>query len=262
MFVPGGCIPIPDAVDQIALDIDVAAMSAQKPEAVLRAERANPLRPDFDASYQPPPASSPDAVTIEDWKPIAAKQVEVRNVARQQLQQSLGDGILLVVALLPDGSIVRTSPEGWRTYEGSRALKTGYAMTGGLVIADDTFDPIQSCPLFIPKVELRKWREGPRDPGVVPAATQEACSSRKVAPPHQPATRPRNAGGRPQRADWQPFDQQTVRLVAVNKGSLTRTGLRKQMKDWAATNMPAPPDDRTIERRLDSLVPDDLLVED
>jgi hypothetical protein len=262
MFVPGGCISIPDVVDQIALDIDVAAMSAQKPEAVLRAERANLLRPDFDASYRPPPASSPEAVTIEDWKPIEAKQVEARNVARQQLQQSLGNGILLVIALLPDGSIVRTSPQGWRTNEGSRALKTGYAMTGGLVIGNDTFDPVQSCPLFVPEVEFRKWREGPPDPGVVPAVMQDACLSREVAPHHGPSTRRRNAGGRPQRADWQLFDQQTVRHVAVNKGSLTRTELRKQMKHWAATNMPDPPDDRTIERRLDYLVPDDALVED
>jgi hypothetical protein len=122
-------------------------------------------------------------------------------------------------------------------------------MTGGSFVFDRSLGQSHGCPLFVPEEEFRRWRAAPQDPG------------EKIAERSQEA-RDRNSGGRPPRADWKRFDQQTVRIIALDGGHLTRTELRKRMKAFAAENMTEPPDDRTIERRLDDLVPDDVLAKD
>jgi hypothetical protein len=151
MFIPTGCIPLSDVIEQVASDIDPAAMRSPKPEAVQRAERANALQADFDPSYKPPPSSSPEGIEIAKWKVIEARQLKAKDIARQQLRQPLGNGILSARALLPDGSIVRTSAKPWRTSEGSKALKIAHVMTGGVFVAGQTFDHPQPCPLFVPE---------------------------------------------------------------------------------------------------------------
>lgn len=60
------------------------------------------------------------------------------------------------------------------------------------------------------------------------------------------------------RHDWRLFDQELSRSLTLDGGHLTRTELRKTMKEWADANMTPTPDDRTIEKRLDTKVPDDL----
>jgi hypothetical protein len=122
-------------------------------------------------------------------------------------------------------------------------------MTGGSFVFDRSLGQSHGRPLFVPEEEFRRWRAAPEEPG------------EKVAERPQ-ETRDRSSGGRPKRTDWKLIDQQTVREVALGKGNLTRTELRKRMKAFADENMTEPPDDRTIERHLDDLVPDDVLAKD
>jgi hypothetical protein len=93
-------------------------------------------------------------------------------------------------------------------------------------------------------------------------ANNEGSRPTELAVNSKPPPRRPSVGGRPSRADWQPFDQQAVRIIGLDGGNLTRTELRKRMKAFAADKMTDPPDDRTIDRRLDYLVPADLLAED
>ena len=69
---------------------------------------------------------------------------------------------------------------------------------------------------------------------------------------------PKSKGGNPGRDDWPPFVHEISRRLILDGGNLTRTELRKYMKSWAASNMRTPPDDRTIERKIDEQVPSDV----
>ena len=136
----------------------------------------------------------------------------------------------------------------------------GWAMPGGLLVTDRSLGQSQRCWLFVPEMEFRRWLAAPQDPGQgIPELLQETDAGSALD--RRPSSRNRNAGGRPPRADWKHFDQQTVRIVALDGGHLTRTELRRRMKAFAAENMTDPPDDRTIDKRLDVLVPDDVLAE-
>ncbi len=81
-----------------------------------------------------------------------------------------------------------------------------------------------------------------------------------VKPVPPPATSKRNKGGRPEREDWISFDREMMRPLALDGGNLSRTAFRRAMKDWAAHNMQPVPDDRTIDRRIDTRTPSDVFV--
>lgn len=70
-------------------------------------------------------------------------------------------------------------------------------------------------------------------------------------------------GGRPPTYDWKPFKWEVSRRLALDGGHMTLTAFRRYMKEWVAQNMPEPaPDDRTIARQLDELVPPDVFAPD
>jgi hypothetical protein len=257
MYIPAGSITLLDVIEQVAFDIDAAAMKPVMPDALSRAEKALQEKGPWSVR-----SDNPEGLAIMNWHASAgARQRWTRDRARQRLQQPLGNGSLSAIALLPDGSIVCTPDRLWRTTEGSRALQTGCIMTGGLFVIDERLGHPKQCPVFVKEKEFRRWREGPEDPQMATAQTQD---DRLSAVHRKPATRRRErAGGRPPRADWPIFDQQVLRvMISVGCGNLTRTELRQQMKAFAAENTTNPPDDRTIDRRLDDLVPDDVLAKD
>jgi hypothetical protein len=53
-----------------------------------------------------------------------------------------------------------------------------------------------------------------------------------------------------------------MRRVALDGGHLTRREFRRVMKEWAARHMDPAPDDRTVERRIDARVPQEVFVAD
>jgi hypothetical protein len=69
----------------------------------------------------------------------------------------------------------------------------------------------------------------------------------------QPASR-RGNGGRPRRGDWPTFSRQLIRVLTLDGGDITRTDLKRQMKDWAGQHMDPMPSERSIEREVDQLV--------
>jgi hypothetical protein len=150
--------------------------------------------------------------------------------------------------LLSDGQAKVLPTEVWRTEDGTKAL-----VAGTTVLITRPFLPPANRPVFLSEIHLRCWADL-----ALPAG---ADSSPNVGR-NEPAgvRRTRNQGGHPARDDWVLFDQEVMRLFALDGGDLTRTELRKRMKNWAAQNMTNPPDDRTIERHLDRLVPDGILV--
>jgi hypothetical protein len=259
MFIPVGCIPLSEAIEQMAFDIDAAAMRPTMPEALSRAEQALQAAGSFSVRLD-----NSEGLAIINWHASAeARKSWTRDRARQRLQQLLGNGILSAFVLLPDGSTISTSDRLWRTGEGSKALQVGYAMTGGSFVVDRSLGQSHGCPIFVLQEEFRRWRAAPQDPGaVIPEWQQEARQSAELPINRGPSSRQRSSGGRPKRADWRLIDQETVREIALGRGRLTRTELRKRIKAFAAEHMTDPPDDRTIDRRLDDLVPDDVLAED
>jgi hypothetical protein len=84
----------------------------------------------------------------------------------------------------------------------------------------------------------------------------------RTAPVYKSGAQGRNKGGRPPREDQERFNQEVTSRLALDGGNMTLTQFRKQMKDWADENLkPEPPDDRTVERWIDKLVPPGLLPE-
>ena len=83
----------------------------------------------------------------------------------------------------------------------------------------------------------------PNDPNV------EYDLTPKAPPPNTP-----RRGGRPATHNWDEFTRELTLFVGLDGGNVTRLELRKHMKEWAAVNWKAPPDERTIERKLDDLV--------
>lgn len=69
-------------------------------------------------------------------------------------------------------------------------------------------------------------------------------------------------GGRPPREGWAAFQREVTRRLALDGGNLTRTAFRREMKDWVGRNMLHPPDERTIERKIDDLVLPELFAPD
>lgn len=83
--------------------------------------------------------------------------------------------------------------------------------------------------------------------------------TKRYTPPEKPSRK--GIGGRPDFHDWRGFDQALIRQLVRDALSLSRLKTRKLMKDWAAQNMGLdPPDDSTIERHIDRLVPTSVYV--
>jgi hypothetical protein len=80
--------------------------------------------------------------------------------------------------------------------------------------------------------------------------------------PSAPQPKQRNKGGRPERDDWQPFDYEVSRRLALDGGNQTFTAFRRAMREWAAEHMDQLPDDRSIDRRIDARVPRDIFPPD
>ena len=82
-----------------------------------------------------------------------------------------------------------------------------------------------------------------------------------VAPPSASVeqAKAKHAGGSPGRKDRTTFNQEVTRRAALD-GVGGRTEFRKEMKEWAAGNMDPVPDDRSIERWIDELVPASIWV--
>lgn len=79
--------------------------------------------------------------------------------------------------------------------------------------------------------------------------------------PSPPEGKQRAAGGRPPIHKWKPFYDEVIRLLYIDRGQLTTGDLRRQMKQWTAFKMRTAPEERTIEREIDKILPPDLLPE-
>jgi hypothetical protein len=83
--------------------------------------------------------------------------------------------------------------------------------------------------------------------------------TKRYTPPEKPSRK--GIGGRPDVYDWGAFDHALIRQLVREALNLSRLKIRKDMKDWAAEKMGEhPPDDSTIERHIDRLVPTSVYV--
>lgn len=76
-----------------------------------------------------------------------------------------------------------------------------------------------------------------------------------------PETKPRGAGGRPPVHNWKPFQDEIIRLLYLDGGHIKIKDLKLHMKEWTALNMQTTPEVRTIERKVDEILPPGLLPE-
>jgi hypothetical protein len=185
---------------------------------------------------------------IADWKRIESKQNEAREEVRRRIRRILGNGWEQAIAQRLDGVHVELPTEPWRTNEGIRVLLTGNVRTNGPFVKQPV-EPTEHWPVFLPESAVSKCLVSAWTPSPSKAA---AGSSEATV---------RRTGGRPPKHDWTPFIRQVIRIASLDGGDLTGTEFRKRMKDWAAVNMPDPPDERTIEKKLAELVSDDLLTD-
>jgi hypothetical protein len=94
-------------------------------------------------------------------------------------------------------------------------------------------------------------------------ALHDAPKDKRLSEPYTQPEKPsrKGIGGRPDVYGWTAFDQALIRQLVREALNLSRLKVRKDMKDWAAGNMEKDlPDDRTIERHIDRLVPTDIYV--
>jgi hypothetical protein len=90
-------------------------------------------------------------------------------------------------------------------------------------------------------------------------APKDKRRSEPYTAPEKPSRK--GIGGRPDVYGWTAFDQALIRQLVREALNLSRLKVRKDMKEWAAKKMGEnPPDDRTIERHIDRLVPTDIYV--
>jgi hypothetical protein len=231
----------------IAAKVDATSMAVPKPDVVRRVENQNPLSPLFVPSEVPKQLTDAERQEIDDWKKIESKQNEAREEARRRIRRILGNAWEHATAQRLDGAHIGLAPEPWRTKEGTRALLIGNVIANGL-FTDEPMDPGESWPVFLQESIVQKCLEPkwkPDAPAAMPANSQ-AIVPRK--------------GGRPPKHDWTPFIRELIRIAFLDGGNLKRAELWRQMKDWAAVNMPDA-DARTIEKKLVELVADDLLTE-
>ena len=244
MFILDGLIPLRTAVEVIAATVDPASMDVPKPNSVRRGESLNPLSQARTVSSEPfKQPTDAERQEIADWKKTKSKQNQAREEARRRIRRVLGNGWEQATAQRSDGKHIELAAEPWRTLEGVKVLWTGNVTTNGLFAE---MVPAKDWPVFVPESAVQKCLDAEWTPGPASPANREAIV--------------RHAGGRPPKHDWTPFIQQLVRIAWLDGGNLTRTELRRQMKVWAAANMPDA-DDRTIEKKLVELVPDDLLTD-
>jgi hypothetical protein len=254
LFIPDGHIPIRRAVRTIATKIDPAVEDVPSATVVIDAMRAA-----ADARSRRLGAETIESLSAKSESLIAAQRAGLEKwdrasrKARSRIRQALGHGVLTAVALLPDGTIQELQPHPWRTEAGATALTTGT-----LAVVVDPLVPPAACDVFLSEVAFRKWDHSV--PGV--RVPQPDASTNAPASDGSPSVsaRRRSAGGRPQRDDWWLFDREVNRIVGIDGGYLTRTELRRRMKLWAAQHMAEPPDDRTIDRRTDRSVSDEVLA--
>lgn len=76
-----------------------------------------------------------------------------------------------------------------------------------------------------------------------------------------PETKPRGAGGRPPVHNWKPFQDEIIRLLYLDGDHIKIKNLKLHMTEWAALNMQTTPELRTIERKVDEILPPGLLPE-
>jgi hypothetical protein len=94
-------------------------------------------------------------------------------------------------------------------------------------------------------------------------ALHGAPKDKRLSEPYTAPEKPsrKGIGGRPDVYGWTAFDQALIRQLVREALNLSRLKVRKDMKDWAADNMGKdPPDDSTIERHIDRLVPTNIYV--
>jgi hypothetical protein len=243
-FVPKTHVPLRAAVEQVAdrnqgldplgaapahTDLHARLVAAEH-WATLARRRGEPL-PDADAAH---------LAELRRWR---REREDTLRSTRQVLRQALGDGDLPSDRMLDNGRLVRVRPEEWRTDAGLRVMETGRLRLG-------TSHPYHETPVMIPTTALAAW--------LAPAA----ASSGPELTPAASAPPMRNKSGRPEREDWVSFDQEMMRRLALDGGALTLPAFKRVMKDWAAQNMAPVPDDRTIERRIDTRAPKDVFVPD
>lgn len=88
---------------------------------------------------------------------------------------------------------------------------------------------------------------------------EDGRTTKSYTPPEKPSRK--GIGGRPDVYYWGDFDHALIRQLVSEALNLSRLKIRKDMKDWAAEKMGEhPPDDRTIERHIDRLVPGSVYV--
>lgn len=83
----------------------------------------------------------------------------------------------------------------------------------------------------------------------------DAKASIPYSPPIEKPSR-KGTGGRPAVHDWKAFDEELICHLVLSGPTHTLTSVRTHMKDWASENMDdGGPDDRVIERHIDTIVP-------
>lgn len=80
----------------------------------------------------------------------------------------------------------------------------------------------------------------------------------QAAPPFPPPPETKSRGGRPPKFDWQPFATEMMRRLALDGGDVTRTELKRAMREWSAEHFDPAPDPRSVERMVDHLLPDGI----
>ena len=134
----------------------------------------------------------------------------------------------------------------WKQYPGSSYFP--------LVVA---WSAVTSAVNRLRKRQERLALEPPAGVGAHPAA--ENVAEKPMADTKKGKTSKTNKGGPPTHLERDDFDREVVRRLTLDGGNLSRTQLRKDMKQWASDNMKQTPDPRTVERWIDRLVLPGLL---
>jgi hypothetical protein len=126
------------------------------------------------------------------------------------------------------------------------------------IVGPRSHDPERAADWFAVRFEREEvLRAFPPD-----AASTRGAEARDASEAPPSVALKLNKSGKPERDDWVAFDREMFRRMALDGGNITRREFRRNMKDWAGQNMEPDPDDRTIERRIDRLIPNDLFAED
>jgi len=194
--------------------------------------------------------------------------------AKQQIGVVLASNSLRAAGLIPHtGELVSIPVEFWRTPAAKAVMQYGYNpeltfLKGSywtdvvFLIAEPDFRVCFGCksPFFsTPTTWPDEW--GTTSPFAVESEGSVRASDHDiVSPPAEPTTPTKPAvaaGGRPTKYDLGAFRKEAVR-AANDDGFESRRAMSDHMRDWVAKNWSDQPDERTLQRYLAELYPDEL----